>query len=311
MSTTPPLTPPSFRIAFGTQLDDQPRGVQQAHKTQWNAITDIYQSLFAVKSQLDEAKSSVASTAKTVENITSSSETIIVQPSTIGFVNNQTGATSYATQQSDYGAWIVLDDSSPIAVSLTTAPVISLPWFAILVNLGTGTATLTPATGTISYPGNLGASSMPLPSGDCALVVFDGTNFWGFTIPIPPQAIAAITSKWLNSYNSSTGLFTATQPTFTDISGTVAPSQLPTPTASTLGGVESAGPTTHEWINEIDTSGVPHLSQPAAADVIPASSTTGGRPTGVATGFMDFDTTLGIPIWWNGTAWVNASGTPV
>ena len=29
------------------------------------------------------------------------------------------------------------------------------------------------------------------------------------------------------------------------------------------------------------------------------------------TGQTFFDTTLGIPIWWNGTKWINASGTGV
>jgi hypothetical protein len=38
---------------------------------------------------------------------------------------------------------------------------------------------------------------------------------------------------------------------------------------------------------------------------------TGSRPTAVQIGQRYFDTTLGIPIWWNGTHWVNASGTTV
>jgi hypothetical protein len=29
------------------------------------------------------------------------------------------------------------------------------------------------------------------------------------------------------------------------------------------------------------------------------------------TGQMYFDTTLGIPIWWNGAAWVNSAGLVV
>ena len=36
-----------------------------------------------------------------------------------------------------------------------------------------------------------------------------------------------------------------------------------------------------------------------------------GRPTGQSVGDVSFDTQLGIPIWWNGTAWVNATGAPV
>lgn len=44
----------------------------------------------------------------------------------------------------------------------------------------------------------------------------------------------------------------------------------------------------------------------------PASGTTANRPTlQVQVGQQYFDTTLGIPIWYNGTVWKNASGTTV
>ena len=40
--------------------------------------------------------------------------------------------------------------------------------------------------------------------------------------------------------------------------------------------------------------------------------TTANRPAvGLSTGQFYFDTTLGYPIWYNGTKWVNASGTAV
>lgn len=40
--------------------------------------------------------------------------------------------------------------------------------------------------------------------------------------------------------------------------------------------------------------------------------TTSQRPAvGLVTGQQYFDTSLGIPIWYNGTKWVNASGTAV
>lgn len=39
-----------------------------------------------------------------------------------------------------------------------------------------------------------------------------------------------------------------------------------------------------------------------------SSGATAARPTTVVTGFMYFDTTLGLPVFWNGAAWVNASG---
>ena len=45
---------------------------------------------------------------------------------------------------------------------------------------------------------------------------------------------------------------------------------------------------------------------------IPASGVTADRPTtSLQVGQFYFDTTLGIPIWYNGTVWKNASGTTV
>ena len=61
---------------------------------------------------------------------------------------------------------------------------------------------------------------------------------------------------------------------------------LPAPTVSTLGGVQSIVASSHNWISSIDTSGVPHQSQPAFTDVsgsvtptqlpTPAASALGG-----------------------------------
>jgi len=38
---------------------------------------------------------------------------------------------------------------------------------------------------------------------------------------------------------------------------------------------------------------------------------TAGRPLDIPVGFMGFDTDLGLPIWWNGTDWIDASGNIV
>ena len=45
------------------------------------------------------------------------------------------------------------------------------------------------------------------------------------------------------------------------------PAAVPPPTASTLGGVESIVQTTHNFVQYIDTFGVPHLAQPAFTDL--------------------------------------------
>lgn len=45
------------------------------------------------------------------------------------------------------------------------------------------------------------------------------------------------------------------------------PPSLPAPSSGSLGGVESIGPVSHEWINSIGTDGVPTLTQPDFADL--------------------------------------------
>lgn len=80
-------------------------------------------------------------------------------------------------------------------------------------------------------------------------------------------AKGVVTHQFLTGIGSGTGSPSSAQAAFTDISGSVAASQLPNPSASTLGGVESAAAVTHQWINSISTSGVPALSQPAFTDI--------------------------------------------
>ena len=74
------------------------------------------------------------------------------------------------------------------------------------------------------------------------------------------------THNFANSISAS-GALSGAQPAFTDISGSVAASQLPNPSASTLGGIESAAPVSHDWISSITTAGVPALTQPGFADL--------------------------------------------
>ena len=49
----------------------------------------------------------------------------------------------------------------------------------------------------------------------------------GFLSYALAQTITNVAHKWLNSYDALTGLFTQTQPDFTDITGNLATSQLP------------------------------------------------------------------------------------
>lgn len=51
------------------------------------------------------------------------------------------------------------------------------------------------------------------------------------------------------------------------------------------------------------------VTVPVTTTVTRATATKSGQKLPV--GYQAFDTTLGYPIWWNGTHWVNASGTSV
>lgn len=225
MSTPTTIT---SRFPFEPHIKDMPPQQQYVIRNLWNVAFDAQNAISILKPQIDANKSAVTAVTKTVNNNTTSQTVIQQITSAFGTINNQSGNTTYATQQSDASAFIILSDASPVAVSLTGTPVITLPWACTILNFGAGTATLTPASGTITYSGNVAAASLVLPQYFAASIAFDGTNFWGAIIQIAPQTIAAVTSKWLNSYSATTGLFTSTQPAFTDISGNLATSQLPT-----------------------------------------------------------------------------------
>ncbi len=57
------------------------------------------------------------------------------------------------------------------------------------------------------------------------------------------------------------------QVAFADLSGSATGAQLPNPSASTLGGVESIAAVTHNFLTSISTSGVPTQAQPAFTDI--------------------------------------------
>ena len=210
-----------FPLNVRGKVDDS---VAEALEYHDDAITDLQQAIPELKSQI---KAATASTTSTTENVTETNQQTVVTGSSVGGVNNQVGVTAYATAQSDYGAFILLSDALAIAVALTAAPVITLPWYATFINSGTGTATLTPASGTIN-----GAGSFALLGGQCVTVVFDGTNFEIVPLLALPVNTAGVSHEWIASYNASTGVFTLSQPAIADISGLTAALALLAPLAS-------------------------------------------------------------------------------
>lgn len=158
-------------------------------------------------------------------------------------VNNQSGVTSYSTVSGDDGTLIVFSDASPIAVALTSQ---SPPWSCFATNLGTGTATFTPAPGTIN-----GGATFLLAANYTALIAFDGTSWWAAGAQL---AIADI----LGLAAALALLAPIASPTFT---GTVTEPTPPVLTAATTAtsataGAASALPATPLGYLEMSVNGV-------------------------------------------------------
>ena len=95
----------------------------------------------------------------------------------------------------------------------------------------------------------------------------------------------------------------AAPPTFRALVG----ADLPNPSASTLGGIQSTVGASHQWISSISTSGVPGLTQPAFTDISgtvaaaqlpnPSASTLGGIVSlaAVTSKWINQISTSGVP----------------
>jgi hypothetical protein len=226
--------PVSFRFPFQSQIASMPPEHQQVIKTVWNAITDLQGAIPSLKSQITANKTAVAAATAAV-NTSTASETIVSIASTAGFLNNQSGNTTYTTVPSDAGAYILFSDASPVAVTLSTLGSgggIVLPFYCTIFNEGVGLVTVTPADGTISFPNNLAAGSMPVSQGQAAVIIYDGSVFYAVIVCVEPQNTPQIASEWLNSFNSATGVFGQSQPVIADVAGLVAALALLAPIAS-------------------------------------------------------------------------------
>lgn len=113
-----------------------------------------------------------------------------------GGVNAQTG-TTYTVAATDKGKLLTLSNASAVAVALPTptadsspgtGPVVDSQFFFDAKNLGNGTATLTPATGTID-----GVASVGLVTGAACRVFADGTNWFTNRGASRPLLTAALT----------------------------------------------------------------------------------------------------------------------
>jgi len=94
-----------------------------------------------------------------------------------------------------------------------------------------------------------------------------GSSAWSALTPGTNTTGAFLIGTGASLAASGTGTIAATSVPASGVSGTLLASNLPNPTASTLGGVQSLAPTAHQWINTISTAGVPASTQPAFSDI--------------------------------------------
>ena len=160
-----PTNPPSFRYPFATDPNQAPdehgwkREVHNALKNAFNGLLDLNQAIPALLAKINAAPTAKASPTAAAPNI--------------GTVNNQAGQAAYQVQQSDYGALVVVNDASGVAVSLNSS--VTKPYYSrIKVDSGSGNAILTPTSGTIN-----GAGFILVPAGTTLNVFFNSTdNNW-------------------------------------------------------------------------------------------------------------------------------------
>jgi len=180
-----PLTPPEFRFPFA--LNDQPHEVQQAHIFAFNAVLDLQRAIKSLKGQ-------ITPTTSTTTVVSSSgggggSAPVPFPFPGLGGINDQTGATTYTTASTDNGIFLILNDASPVAVTLNSA--LTTPYFLFASNFGAGLVTLTPSTGLVN-----GAASYAIQTGGLFLIAFDGANWKTsniLTLPVVPTFVDAVT----------------------------------------------------------------------------------------------------------------------
>lgn len=133
-------------------------------------------------------------------------------------INAQVG-TTYIILLGDAGKLVTFSNAGAVAVTVPSA-VFTTGQFVDFENKGAGDVTITPTAATIN-----GAATFVLHTNQGIRAVFDGTNFQ----TVLGRAVVArtsIASQWFNSVGAD-GVFTSTQPAFTDITGTLSSAQLP------------------------------------------------------------------------------------
>ena len=190
---------PSFRYPAALPAGVAHDSVVKAIQNSTNGLVDVNQAIVAIQSKIDSLK--------TVTNTvtTSSGGRAVPVPSPfpfpgLGADNNQTGNTAYTVVSTDNGILLILNDASPVAVTLDSTLV--RPYLLFITNFGAGAATLTPSSGLIN-----GSASLVMAQHETLMAVFDGTNWLTSDLLVLAQTFVAVTHEFLTAYDAATGAF--------------------------------------------------------------------------------------------------------
>lgn len=177
----PSLNPTSFRYPLQLPDNASPEDIVSAVRYHSSGILDLNQAIVALKQQVDTASTTATSAATAASSVVSSGVTSfntlagnVTYFPRLGYVNDQLGQPAYTTQPTDNGAKIIVGDSSTVVVTLNAG--VGTPWFTIIDNDSSSTATLTPSSGTLNGPHHI-------PPGGFGIVYFDGVYFWAGVAP--------------------------------------------------------------------------------------------------------------------------------
>jgi len=127
--------------------------------------------------------------------------------------------------------------------------------------------TTAPTNGNIlTYNGTKWVPSAPATGGTVTSVAMSVPSIMSVTgVPITTSGTMAVSLQPQTANTVFAGPTSGgnVAPTFRALVG----ADLPNPSATTLGGVESIAAVSHQWINSISTAGVPSLTQPAFSDL--------------------------------------------
>jgi hypothetical protein len=198
----------------------------------------------------------------TIQGISTLPASVLPNPtaSTLGGIESITSASHKWVSYIDTSG--VPHQSQPADTDLGATAAGAIPYVnsSVLAELST-----TPYSAMVSGATNP-AWATPTANGQCFM---SGASSYATTIPSFQTCPTGGGGGNVINYGTPTANQIAQWTDSTHVQGisTLPASVLPNPTASTLGGIESIVSASHNWIAYIDTSGVPHQSQPASADL--------------------------------------------